>query len=1585
MVSVKQLQQLAGYYRDLLSAISQQAGKHLVDLKTTLKYGLTTDLGLFINDFQYVLENEELTIEIERVSPEFVSEAVARSNMEQEDEENNEDGSEEKEEIEKRTASSRLIAIYRKQEQDRFNRETTVGFPVVAGKYGNKKFCAPLFYFTVQVIYDPLESKVTLVKNFDKPVFNFTLIAKLVNTDEEAEIVRQKILPLIHEEEFTWQTIEKAIQMSGELVDAFKGLKRDTDKHTDLEKPLEAREKNGAKVFNTLSIVNASRSNAFLVDELSQLCNLKDVDGKSVIETILSDVPENVSIEDEDPEGASYERPLLFPLQSNMAQKRAARKAEQASLMVIHGPPGTGKSQTIANLICDLVSQGKTVMMASHQNKALEVVEQKIPQIDYLAMSLLKGEKASVKRLTNQLKYFDTYVSGISLERLKKSFEANKKSIIEKQNEIRRLKARFSELKTLERDRLSYYFKYYEIQDYNQISSEDIIEEGKEKLVSDSLQEWCNLLRKVREHYNKLNALFHEELEKQDDKSLDIVSTLTKLVDIYEALVNIGTGKNINSIKEISEKGKSNYNDSLKFIKGIKDWLSNYGEKYIQECEKLNNQEVNVPSIAESKKILASFNKEIWDNLLYNAKSYNDNVHEILNITSIFNSLPQNPSVADISSIEEAVARLEQVNWVMWYFSPQSIEAKKVIKKQGILNLTYKTRGEILNLLKFWSKYWRTKLKLIEINNTLRELNIPIDKIDNDSSIAEIARQANVTSSYLNILEMSDKVPTAAPESLVNSSIQLLENNLYYGTLPNLKSIFEDGETYIELVIEYQNLELSWDKNLKIASIINSLCISIYELDFSEEQDKLVNYLKELIIIYPEYKKLFELEENQLKTLPKTLSALRSKILTYEEPYWLHELNKAIEAYRLNKFIEHDLLENPDDISEVAESIRKISDQKCEDIIKALGLQRKADLKKASKDNAVKQQVMKLNKILQRKRKTTSLVQLKEGVIFEKLLNVFPCWIMNIEDVARIFPLQAGLFDYLIVDEASQCNQATTLHLAYRAKRMIVVGDEKQMKNPSIRFLSNDNVKMLMGKHGLNNHPKAEFLHGRESLLALSNYSSNCDEFLNEHFRCEPPIIAWSNHNFYDDKLRVLTPIRRKRFKPCMEVHLVKGADDDTEQKQNKIEAEVAINEAIRLITSGEAEGLSIGIMTLYREQANLLQSLLYEKIEDHPEWLKKYELIASTADGFQGDERDIIIYSFRFGPSSSPGTINAIQLVSERINVAFSRAKCKLICYISRPVDEFPKGIIKEFLKLAEREHKNPTDRLGLVNEDKFDSEFEKHVCSDLRQRGVTVYTQVPCSSFYIDMVIIDQEGRCMAVECDGDFHYEEDGDLRAEDYQRQDIIERSGWFVHRIPARRYYSNPEASINRVLDDLMNQPVSEVKVSNDDSSDEEVNMSINYEEEISKSIKKQDNVSDIVTNEDYQAEKQQTALKDEGLQIWIPDEPITIAVENIKEKESKKNKELGKKKNLNDKKRKSIDKSMSNKDCEPIWEPNVWFSLSRWSKLSGHFIKRYNQFCYKVGIYLIEGYTLTPKQEKLAKNLWDDAIENGFDPTSYNI
>jgi very-short-patch-repair endonuclease len=369
-----------------------------------------------------------------------------------------------------------------------------------------------------------------------------------------------------------------------------------------------------------------------------------------------------------------------------------------------------------------------------------------------------------------------------------------------------------------------------------------------------------------------------------------------------------------------------------------------------------------------------------------------------------------------------------------------------------------------------------------------------------------------------------------------------------------------------------------------------------------------------------------------------------------------------------------------------------------------------------------------------------------------------------------------------------------------------------------------------------------------------------------------------------------------------MEVRVVNGAyDDPDDSKQNINEAKTVIAELKRMIGNGDLEGdrkgekLSVGILSPFRHQATLLQSMMYEMFEDRPFVLKEHEIIASTVDGFQGDERDVILYSFRYAPNSKPGTIHVLQREDEhslgRLNVAFSRARRKVICFISLPKDNFPKGLIKDYLTHVALVQRSSYSRLGNPKErEKCQSDFERAVFDELVKRELEVYTQVPCAGFSIDFVVIDKDGRRMAIECDGDFHYE-DGDLREEDYQRQDIIERYGWFVHRIPSRRYYANPQKAIDKLVADLQKQEPDK-EISTDKITEPFIEPSqINIQEIIKEAKPSSETISPVIPMSIE--EKIIGILSEEGpTPIWkiahkigLPKEEITPIMEKLLEQE----------------------------------------------------------------------------------------------------
>lgn len=1436
MYNTSLLNNLAKYYRDLLFALSTHAGKHFVDIKAGLGYGLTADLSLFIPDIEQIITNGVISFTIEKTSPQIVDEIIKKASEFEDEEEQSERGQDKLleqldisiEEMEKKNASATLVAIYRKQQFDPYNRETIIGFPIITGRIENKRICAPLFYYKVNIDFDPLKGLITLTKNLEIPALNFQLINQLIESDEEREMIRQKILPHLYQEDFGLSTIQEIIQRLSNLVEIFKGIKY-SPKPSSLKEALELRDNNGFKLLNTSVIVNAKRTHAHLLDDLTHLTQIEEIGDETVVKTILSEPVDGGDSDEIDIIDPGQERPILFPLLNNKAQRIAAIKADQARLLVIQGPPGTGKSQTIANLICHLIAQGKTVLMTSHQNKALEVVTKILPPIDYLAMSLLKGERESINELRNKIESFSSYVSGVDINRYKKLLENQWSELRKINDDIKRLEVRFSELKILERELYPIYHKYHKIRNYNIIDPNDSIPDGKDSQVATALKEYSTLMQKLRDYYFDIESIFsllsNNPVDENCIISIEVaIENIKQFINAVEWIKNnLFANQDIlvfcQQFSQLSKDLESS--ESINFLDALIQWLDKYCNELIASkklLSELYNLEIDFQVI---KKQITEYEIEdilkCVDSLKEKLKSLKESIPD-----DSFPEFPDNLLLEEMNSHLEILSATSN-SWLRWHLSRSARNSRRFFVSNGLPRITYNNRTEFLDKVKAWHRYWTLRNQIMKDFQFLSELNIPIKDLSQKPALSELYKNLNLAQRYSQIMVAVGSFPAIYSDKIKSFIEHRMLNISNFEDIPIYKEWLEKTKVYLEIC---KSLDKLRSNSHITSSLISSFEKTIYKLCFDKEEDKYFNKLTSLYPYFYDYKELKTLECTFLKTLPRTCSKIKRKILEGNSIPALENPDLVVEAFRLSAFMRYDLLKNPDDINEVAKKINSLKKELQEKILKILDTNRKIALKEADLSNPTREMINKLRHLLRRKRKTYSFVQLRDQIDYKRLLSVFPCWIMSIEDVSRIFPLEPGLFDYLIVDEASQCNQATALHLAYRAKRMIVVGDDKQMKNPNTQFLSDTVVRLNLTKYNLDNHHRAVFFHGKNSLLDLAIGCQDISPvFLNEHFRCEPPIIEFSNRHFYNGQLKILTPFRRKRFNPCMEIRLVRGAyDDPDDTKQNIVEARAVIEELKRMIKRGELEGdkkgekLSVGILSLFRRQAALLQSMIYETFENTPNIIKEYDIIVSTVDGFQGDERDVIFYSFRYAPNSKPGTINVLQRGDEhtlgRLNVAFSRARRKVVCFISVPPENFPRGLIRDYLIHVKSAQTSLDNRLGNPNErEKCQSDFERDVLNELIKRGLNVYAQVPCAGFFMDFVVIDKDGRRMAVECDGEFHFDEYGELREEDYQRQDIIERNGWFVHRISSRKFYANPQRAIDKLIEELQKQePDQEVSV-----------------------------------------------------------------------------------------------------------------------------------------------------------------------------
>src|SRR5262249_44519912 len=136
-----------------------------------------------------------------------------------------------------------------------------------------------------------------------------------------------------------------------------------------------------------------------------------------------------------------------------------------------------------------------------------------------------------------------------------------------------------------------------------------------------------------------------------------------------------------------------------------------------------------------------------------------------------------------------------------------------------------------------------------------------------------------------------------------------------------------------------------------------------------------------------------------------------------------------------------------------------------------------------------------------------------------------------------------------------------------------------------------------------------------------------------------PPIIRFSNERWYDHGLRIMTDERHKRFgapdQSVMQLHHVPDGAISNGSQENEREARALVDFLAWLIESPDYAGASMGVMCLFEEQVALLQELVADHIP--PEKWTEYDLTVVNPDGFQGDERDVILYSLSYDAAIMP------------------------------------------------------------------------------------------------------------------------------------------------------------------------------------------------------------------------------------------------------------------------------------------------------------------------------------------------------------
>lgn len=413
--------------------------------------------------------------------------------------------------------------------------------------------------------------------------------------------------------------------------------------------------------------------------------------------------------------------------------------------------------------------------------------------------------------------------------------------------------------------------------------------------------------------------------------------------------------------------------------------------------------------------------------------------------------------------------------------------------------------------------------------------------------------------------------------------------------------------------------------------------------------------------------------------------------------------------------------------------------------------------------------------------------------------SAVPCWIMSHARVSEMLPAQIGSFDLVIVDEASQ-SDLWALPVLLRGRKLLIVGDDKQVSPEAGGFLAASRVQALRERF-LVDQPHAAVLTPLHSLYDMaSSVFAASKVMLREHFRCAAPIIAYSNHTFYDGAIQPLrVPTASERLDPpLIDLFVPSGRRDGRDI--NHDEAQAIADEIAAVLADSRCAGRSLGVISLLGfEQARYIDHLVRTRCDAAE--LQRRQFECGDARQFQGSERDVLFLSLVV----SPGACKALSgnVFEQRFNVATSRARDRMVLVRSvtmadlSPLD-LRQGLLAHFSAdtCAASASAHGDDAQAALRA-LCESGFEREVLDALLTRGYHVQPQVRVGSYRIDLVVEGEGDRRLAVECDGDeFH---GPDRWAADMQRQRVLERAGWVFWRCFASTWRRRPD----QVLADLV--------------------------------------------------------------------------------------------------------------------------------------------------------------------------------------
>ena len=1085
---------------------------------------------------------------------------------------------------------------------------------------------------------------------------------------------------------------------------------------------------------------------------------------------------------------------FYFPLPSNEEQNRIISTLNNRSSVLVQGPPGTGKTHTIANLTSHLLSTGQRVLITSQTAKALSVLKSKLPEeLQDLSVSLLGGDSASMKDLEkvvntisiNKERFDLTEMAAqvakdeIVLKGLKSDLNktaTEPMEIRESETYKHNFNTTFSGTAQEIAEKVNQHAPKYDWYTTNvTLDTPDTFWENEKNLISEYIR------------VSKVEMEVPDGYEKFEYPSINAASDLKKIPDLITEE---------NQLHKSYDSIKANELEKLQLsIKSIT------GEKRIalkNEFSKL--KELQRPLLFNSYPSLNKVIADIFANRGYVWKEIIQKSSKHLEIIKLHQGkfddqlvTTGNLTTAVLKKMAEDLHKhvVDGGSMGNFLFKPKAVKQYK----EQLQQVTYNgTELKSLEQLSSFLAYAQSRYAKEKIQHILIPTFLPEEGINPISAFSEVQNAISQLSDALLIEKWRNN---------------LLEENSFL----TRDTFNEDmAKAYSENLNIFQIKEEVKEKTIAIEAIVSNLESMVTEQSHPLYKDMIASIKNRSLDDFD--KKLSDYNHFQeVMHRDNTLNTIFSKLMKespslansleeyYSNPEWEQRLNtwqKAFEWKQTHHWIDQFSMKSESSLSNQYDQI----ESKIKKTIIKIGtakawismLQSMTD----TQSKHLKAWARSVKSIGKGTGKNAARYRADAQKHMEQCIDAIPTWIMPLNQVYDNFEIRPNLFDVIIIDEASQ-SWHDALLLKYLAKKLIIVGDDKQI-SPTIIGITDEDILKLQNKYFKDiNFPFGGDLNLKTSFFDISYIMFKDTITLREHFRCMPEIIGFSNLISYRDK--PLIPLRQypaNRLEPLKSIYLPHGVREGSSQNAyNDVEADRIVQEIKSCIENPKYDGKTFGVISLLGEnQAKLIQNKLLRELG--AETMEERKIICGDAYAFQGDERDIIFLSMVVANGATRITVMADDKARQRFNVAASRAKDQLWLVHSITVNDISNRDCLRYQLLSY--FANPLKEETESNREKCESNFEKKVFDDITSRGYRVIPQYNAANYRIDLVVQGEKSK-LAVECDGD-HWHTSVEDRERDFLRERVLQRAGWTFWRVLGSTYYNNPQKALESLWEKI---------------------------------------------------------------------------------------------------------------------------------------------------------------------------------------